>query len=274
MKISSHKKIPDKDLIVFDMDGTLTPTKAPMDTEMAGLMASLLAVKKVAVIGGGTYGLFREQFLRPLRTSPRLLKNLFLFPTTATSFYLYNGGWKNMYALTLSKDEKRRIKKAFADVFRNMKYRHPRKTYGKIIEDRGTQITFSALGQDVVAMLGKKSGVAAKERWLRKNRKIKMRMGMMLQRLLPECEVRTAGFTSIDVTKKGIDKAYGLRQITRHTEIEIKDMLFVGDAIFPGGNDYAVVKTGVDYIPVHGPPQTKQIIRAILGRSAPDVAAR
>lgn len=266
MKISNlaSRKIGSKKAIVFDMDGTLTPTKAPMDAEMASLMADLLTVKKVAVIGGGKYGLFREQLLQPLKDKRALLKNLFLFPTTATSFYRYDGGWKNVYVHALSQDGKQKIKKAFVEVFEKAGYWHPAKLYGKVIEDRGTQVTFSALGQDVVAVLGKERGVALKEQWLRENKAIKMKMGRMLQRMLPQFEVRTAGFTSIDVTKKGIDKAYGLQQITKHMGIAIPDMLFIGDAIYPGGNDYAVVKTGVDYIPVSGDGETKRIIRAIL----------
>ena len=124
-------------------------------------------------------------------------------------------------------------------------------------------MTFSALGQDVVKVLGKK-GVKMKERWLKQNRALKMKIAKRVAKYLPRLEVHAAGFTSIDVTKKGIDKAYGLRQIEKQLGVKIKDMLFIGDAIFPGGNDYAVVRTGVDYMPVKGPAEAKKIIRAIL----------
>jgi len=76
-------------------------------------------------------------------------------------------------------------------------------------------------------------------------------------------EVRAAGFTTIDVTKKGIDKAYGIRQIQKHLKIPISKMFFIGDAIFPGGNDYAVVRTGVDYMPVKNPEEAKKIINVL-----------
>jgi HAD superfamily hydrolase (TIGR01484 family) len=267
MKISNLAKLKPKDLIVFDLDGTLTPTKSPMDPQMAALIAQLLAAKKVAVIGGGKYGIFKTHFLRQLKVSGHLLKNLFLFPTTATSFYVYRSGWKNVYALHLSKAERAKIKQCFYQVLQKIAYQHPRKTYGKVIEDRGTQITFSALGQDVVEMLGKKRGVALKEKWLCENRAVKMKIARELAKLLPELEVRAAGFTSIDVTKKGIDKSYGLRQIEKYLHIPVHKMLFIGDAIFPGGNDYAVVKTGVDYIPVSKYGETKDIIRLLLKKS-------
>ena len=209
MKVSNPKKIKQKDLIVFDLDGTLTPTKAPMDREMAELLAHLLAEKKVAIIGGGKYGIFKTQLLEQLKIPSKLLKNLFLFPTTATSFYVHKSDWKNVYALKLSSAERNKIKTVFQRVFQEIGYKHPKKTYGIVIENRGTQVTFSALGQEVVAMLGKKRGVALKEKWAQENSAVKMKITKRLAELLPELEVHAAGFTSIDVTKKAL---------TRHTD--------------------------------------------------------
>lgn len=266
MRISNLKKLKPKEVIVFDLDGTVAPTKAPMDKQMAALITRLLAVKRVVIIGGGKYGIFKTQFLQRLTAPKLLLKNLFLFPATATSFYRYDSGWKKIYALRLTKKEKNDVQKAFRGVFEEVGYKRPQKTYGRVIEDRGTQITFSALGQDVVAALGARRGVPLKEKWSRQNRAIKMNIARRLAKLLPDLEVHAAGFTSIDITKKGIDKAYGLEQVAKRLRVEIKNMLFVGDAIFPGGNDYAVARTGVDYVPVKGPAETKEIIRALLGQ--------
>jgi HAD superfamily hydrolase (TIGR01484 family) len=266
MKILNLKRLKPRQLIVFDIDGTLTLTKAPMDAEMAKLMAKLLVVKKVAIIGGGKYELFKKQLakLARLRHPKPALEHLFLFPATATSFYRYRSGWKKVYASHLSSQERVDIKRAFREVFKKIGYIPPEKVYGRVIEDRRTQVTFSALGQEVVAMLGVKKGVTLKTKWARDNRDLKMQITREVAKLLPHLEVHAAGFTSIDVTRKGIDKEYGLRQIKKYVHVDIKDMLFVGDAIFPGGNDYAVVRTGVDYIPVVGPDRTKQIVRALL----------
>ncbi len=263
MKIINPKNLKFKSLIVFDLDGTLTPTKSVMDREMSGLFARLLEAKKVAVIGGGKYDLFKLQFLDALLAPKELLSKLFLFPTTSTSFYRYHNGWKQIYSHQLTKSERAKIKQTFQRVFKEIGYHHPKKTYGQIIEDRGTQVTLSFLGQDVVAILGKK-GVALKEQWLKENKSLKMKIAKLAAKYLPNLEVRAAGFTSIDVTKKGIDKAYGLRQIKNHLGVPIGKMLFIGDAIVPGGNDYAVVKTGVDYIQVKGPEETKKIIKGLL----------
>lgn len=268
-----------KKLIVFDLDGTLAPTKAQMDSEMVDLVKRLLTVKKVAIIGGGKLQLFKHQFLKPLsaksfkrhlggsasggKIPKSLYSNLFLFPTTATTFLKYNGGWKKVYAHNLTKAEVAKILSAFKQVYKDINYKLPQKTYGKVIENRGSQVTWSALGQDVVKVLGKK-GIELKNKWRDENTPLKLKIAGELRKLLPNLEVHAAGHTSIDVTKKGIDKGYGLHQIEKYLGVKIKDMLFIGDAIFPGGNDYAVVKTGVDYKKVKDPEETKKIIRKLI----------
>ncbi len=254
-----------KKLVVFDLDGTLAPTKSPLEPDMSRALAALLSEKKVAVIGGGTYRQFRRQFVSNLDCPRGLLKDLFLFPTTATSFYRYDHGWKNVYARTLSKTQKQKIRTAVKEVFMEMNYVPPKRTYGKTLEDRGSQMSYSFLGQDVVAKLGKK-GVHLKEEWTRKNTPLKLRIAAMLQKKLPDLEVRAAGFTTIDITKKGIDKAYGVRQIEKYLHMPIGQMVFVGDALYPGGNDAAAKKTGIQAIPTTGPKETIEIINAILGR--------
>ena len=156
MKITNLKKIKNKDLIVFDLDGTLAQTKAPMDAEMSKLVEQLLMAKKVALIGGGKYELFKHQFLNELKAPKELLKNLSLFPVTATTYLRYRGGWKKVYAHNLTAAEIKQIMSAFKKVFKEINYVEPKKVYGKVIENRGSQVTFSALGQDIVKGFGQK----------------------------------------------------------------------------------------------------------------------
>lgn len=262
MEITDLKNIKDKDLIVFDLDGTLAKTKSTIDKEMGGLFIRLLKAKKVAVIGGGKIELFREQLLDNLTAPENLLKKLFLFPVTATSFFRYKNGWQNVYTHNLTQDEVEKTMSAFDKVLNKIGYK-PEKTYGNVIENRGSQITWSALGQDVVKILGDK-GVDLKNKWRDENTPLKLKIAKELQKLLPNLEVHAAGYTSIDVTKPGIDKAYGLKQMEKYLKVKIKNMLFVGDAIFPGGNDYAVTKTAIDYVAIKDPEETKKIIKSVL----------
>jgi len=265
MKKISKIDFADKKLIIFDLDGTLTKSKAPMDLKMAGLLNKLLEKKMVAVIGGGRYKQFQDQFIGKLKTPKALLKNLFLFPTTSMAFYRFtNGKWQLIYADYFNQAQKKKIMEAFKIAFRHHGYKPPKKPYGEIIEDRDSQITFSAIGQDPPkSEKGYEEYLRAKEKW-NKEEDIRPQMMKTMRKYLPDFEVNRGGLTSIDVTKKGIDKAFGVRQIKKALGIQIKDMVFIGDAIYPGGNDYAAIKTGVEYVKVSGPEQTKEIIKSLI----------
>lgn len=241
-----------KKLVVFDLDGTLTESKTPIDETMAGLIVQLLQKKVIAVISGGAFGQFEKQIIPMLRCSDELLKNLFLFPTTGTRFYRYTDhSWEEVYADEMTPQERAKIKDAFEKAFRDINYHHPNQLFGEVIEDRGTQVTFSALGQEAPLDLKKK--------W-RDTQDRRQEIVGALKKYIPEFEIKIPGVTSIDVTRLGIDKAYGIRQMEKRLGITVNDMVFVGDALYEGGNDYAAKTAGVECIPVNGPTDTKQLI--------------
>lgn len=251
-------------MIVFDLDGTLTESKSNIEPDMSSALGLLLAKKQVSVIGGGSYAQFEQQLLAHLSCAVDLLKNLFLFPTSGSRLYVYENGWRETYAHTLSLEEKQNIFDAFERVFKEMSYEHPHKVYGDIFEDRGTQIAFSPLGQNVILEIGSERGVALKQEWNKRHDSTRQAIVRSLQQTLPEFEVRAGGLTTIDVTRKGIDKAYGIRQIETLLKIPKSKMLFAGDALYEGGNDYPVFKEGVDAVSVKRPSDTKQLIEALL----------
>lgn len=246
-----------KKLIIFDLDGTLAESKAEMDEEMSQLMLQLLEKKQVAVISGGAFEQFEKQFLKSLNAPEKILPRLHLFPTCSTSYYNYENFWKQVYFNELPKSKKARVMQAFNQMFQEIGFK-PKEIFGEILEDRGSQITFSALGQ--------KAPYEKKKDWDPEQKKRKQ-MKTILEKLIPDLEVRIGGSTSIDVTEKGIDKAYGINKIEEHLKIKKAEMLFIGDALFEGGNDYPVKRTGVECIQVANPEETKQIIKKIIKES-------
>ena len=179
-----------KKLIVFDLDGTLAESKASLDTEMATLLTALLGIVKVSVISGGDWPQFEKQVLSNLPHDEHL-KNLSLLPTCGTKFYQYAGDWKKIYSEDFTADQKGKIisslKKALASAGFKVE-----KVWGETIEDRGSQITFSALGQQ--------APIEEKKKWdpdFSKRKQIKA----LLDKLIPEFSVRLGGTTSVDVTK-------------------------------------------------------------------------
>jgi len=247
----------DKKLIVFDLDGTLTESKANIDEEMASLIAKLLETKKIAVISGGKFERFQQQLLSKLSADEALFNNLFLFPVTATAFYKYeNNKWTKVYSQSLSSEEKEKILSAFEKTFAELNYKHPAVIYGNLIEDRESQITFSIVGQE--------APMEAKEKWNKANPDIRSKMEQVLQKHLPDMEVKVAGLTSIDVTRRGIDKGYGIQQIAKHSDVSIQDIIFVGDAFFTEGNDEPALKTGVTCFEVKNIEDTKKLIKYLI----------
>lgn len=213
-----------KSLVVFDLDGTLAQSKAAIDDEMAGLLTSLLEVVRVAIISGGAWPQFQTQVLAHLPTDDRL-KNLSILPTCGTRYYRYQDGWNQLYADDLSTAEQHQIIDALEKAVNASGYQAAR-TWGDTIENRQSQITFSALGQE--APLNEK---VAWDPDFAKRQKIKA----LLDVSLANFSVRLGGSTSIDVTKPGIDKAYGIRKLRDILNVAEKDMIYVGDALFPGG---------------------------------------
>lgn len=242
-----------KKLIVYDLDGTLAESKSSLDKEMSALLHDLLGIVKVAVISGGGWPQFEKQLLSNLPSDERL-KNLSLLPTCGTKFYKYDGDWKKIYSEDFTADDSKKIKTAFKKALEEAGFK-VKKIWGEIIEDRGSQITYSALGQQ--------APLDEKKKWdpdFTKRKKIKS----ILDPLIPGFSVRMGGETSIDVTKPGIDKAYGIRKLRGILGISLKEMIFIGDALFPGGNDYPAEQAGVVSIPVKGPNETKRVTETII----------
>lgn len=97
----------------------------------------------------------------------------------------------------------------------------------------------------------------------------KRRLRDEVARRLPDLEVRAGGSTSIDVTRNGIDKAYGIRRLLTENGLGREQVIFYGDKLKPGGNDHAVISTGVKTEAVSGPGDTLARIRTIVNATPP-----
>ena len=242
-----------KKLIVFDLDGTLATSKQAIDADMSRLFVELLGIRSVAVISGGDWPQFERQLLGQLPPSDTFAK-LFLLPTSGTKFYRFDRVWTQIYADTFTDDERQRVKDALDRAVFEAGLADDG-VWGDQIEDRGSQITFSGLGQHAPP--------DAKAAW---DPDIQKRNGLkaLLDLALPDFAVRIGGSTSIDVTRPGIDKAYGIRKLAELSGFGLPEMLFVGDALYPGGNDAPVRDAGVATIAVNDISETKLVIETII----------
>jgi len=242
-----------KELVAFDLDGTLAESKQPLQEPMGEALANLLDVAHVAVISGGDWPQFEKQVASRLPERADRTK-LWLMPTTGTKLYRFDGEWRAVYAELFEDEEKQKILTAFDESLEATGF-VPEQTWGERIEDRGSQITFSALGQE--------APIDAKHSWDPDFAKRKVIQADLRQRL-PGLSINMGGATSIDITREGVDKAYGLKKLNEASGIALDKMMFIGDAIFPGGNDYPAEQLGLDVVKVKNVDGTLAAIAGIV----------
>jgi len=248
-------------VVAFDLDDTLTVSKSKIDQRMAELLGELLARLDVCIITGGTFEQIQAQVLHYLHAPAGRLAHLHIMPTCGTRYYIWRkGAWHRLYAEDLTEDEKRRIISVLAEGAKDLGF-WEQNPWGEIIEDRGSQITYSALGQRAPA--------DAKREWDRDGSKKRKLRDYAVERL-PGLEVRVGGTTSVDVTRKGIDKAYGINRLIEELNTSPDQLLFIGDRLREGGNDYPVRALGVRWLEVTQWQDTARYVQDLLRREARD----
>lgn len=245
---------PMKKLIAFDLDGTLAESKQRIEQPMAALLGRLLDKAPVAVISGGDWPQFEKQVVAAL-PGGSACGRLFIMPTTGTKLYRFiDGAWTQVYAETFEPDERNTILKSLDDATKEAGFADAR-IWGERVEDRGSQITFSGLGQE--------APLDAKKAWDPDFAKRKT-MQAILRKALPGLSINIGGSTSLDITHKDIDKAYAMRKLAEYSGVATADMLFLGDAIYPGGNDDAVRAAGMDTVAVRDVAETMTAVAAMV----------
>ncbi|QQS22247.1 HAD-IIB family hydrolase [Candidatus Saccharibacteria bacterium] len=249
-----------KKVIAFDVDDTLVKSKNPMTTEMRDLVAKLLAHYEVAIISGSRFEVFEVNIIDPLReTSAHLLDHLHILPTCGTRYYTHDlevNTWDIVYAEDFTEEEKRHIIEVSERLAKESGL-WPEKPWGEVIEDRLSQIAIS--------MLGQKAPAEAKYEWYQAHNEDAIRLRNAIAEALPGYEVRNGGTTTIDITPIGVDKAYGMQKLIEQLGVMKEEVLFIGDRLEKGGNDYPVKAMGVECIDVDGYQSTPYVVRGILG---------
>lgn len=242
-------------VVAFDLDNTLARSKRPMHADMADRLTHLTHLTNVAVVTGGGFDLVKSQVLDMLSAAADRA-HIHIMPTSGTRYYRWDDGrWRCVYSLDLSQSDRAAAKESIERHARAQGIWEPR-TWGERIEDRGSQITFSALGQ--------RAPVDLKEQWDPTNEK-KNRLAGAVAADLPHLVVRSGGSTSVDISAKGVDKAYAVRRLCKMLGVEVGQVIFIGDRMDPDGNDYAAATCGTRPIRVSGPDDTLKVCDALIG---------
>ena len=239
---------------MFDVDETLAASFQAPEPEIIEKLANLLEYIPVCIITGAGLSRIDKDFLTPLAHSPHVAR-LYVLPNSSSQAYTWADGWNEEYSLVLTEEERARIKEVFAKAEEEVPLIRDTEHFGQRLVDREAQIAFTVVGLDApqdVKMTWDPG--AAKRHVIRE----------YLMKYLPEFDVRTGGASTIDVTRKDMTKAYGVMWLAQKLRLEPREMLYVGDALYDGGNDAAVIPTGIQTRKVSGPSETSTVLDEML----------
>lgn len=251
-----------KKVLAFDVDQTLNIAKTPIPPEIAELLTKCLDHFEICPISGQKFDQFLIQIVDEMKdATPEQLTHLHLFVAQGTQYYRYDANkkdWEQVYNYPLTDEQVAKITEAIETAAKELGYWEEDKLAegDEIIENRLSQVTFSALGQ--------KAGTEAKYAWdpdCKKREAIVKRC----KELAPEFDYEIGGTTSINAITPGMNKVFGMTHLMEELNVKKEDILYFGDMTQPGGNDYPVVQMGVETITVRSHEDTAYALRGILG---------
>ncbi len=238
--------------ILFDIDETLAESFQPPTSEMLEKVSRLARACPVALISGAGFERIEKDVLAHFPFSERL----YVFPNSSSQCYLFqNDRWQTEYNLTLTDTERNHIKKALEELFEELPIVKDAPHYGSQIIDREAQVAFTVVGLDAPQDVKMNWDPDKSKRCI---------IVEHLQKKIPDFDILIGGASTIDVTHKGINKAYGVQWLAQRLGIEPKEMYYVGDALYPGGNDFVVIETGIATRITSGPHETIHIVDELL----------
>ncbi len=246
-------------LVVFDFDGTLAANKQPLEQLMAVKLAQLLERMAVGITSvDGLPNLLKMVARLPASAG---FANLYLLPASGGALYRYrDGGWDKVYEETIPDTEARTIERALREGAESTGFIDlATEAWGKRVVRRGAEVALLALGAD--------APFSEKYAWDPEKTRRRALLRAVADRLPNGFHAYIGGTATIAVTKAGIDKAYGLRQLCARLAIPEQDALYIGDELYEEGNDEPVLDTNAQALAVRSPADTARAIVSLLAAS-------
>lgn len=235
--------------LFFDLDNTLTPSKSLILPEHAPILKKLSEQADVIVVSGHGDKDIKKHLREELLGSYHTLGQNGNRAETKTGEVLWNR--------SLSDAQKAAII-AFTDKLR-AHLNYTVKDENDIIDDRDSQIAYSLIGHH--EDYDKKIAFDPKH---------EIRLSLLKQfaddveRLKDaNVEVRSGGTTVLDFFELGKNKGHNVAAFIEAMGWDKAESLYMGDALFPGGNDETVVGV-IETQAVDGPEETFGFIKKML----------
>ena len=235
-------------IYIFDIDGTLTPSRRRMTEEFAKFFDEWSSKNKYYLVTGSDLDKTKEQL--PIAYMDR---------AEAIFTCCGNQMWRDDELIYDNKFKvPRKLNKLLGTIMSNSQYPH---RYGNHIEDRGSMVNFSIVGRDCTQEQREEYF-----EWDKQSLERKIIVNAIKEKF-PDLDAVIGGQISIDIYPKGNDKSQILEHIEkRHPKGEI---IFIGDGIENGGNDYPLAELmdnieGCDWYHTKGWEHTKEILESLI----------
>lgn len=240
--------------IIFDLDDTLAESFTPPTEQILNKLLRLAQKLPIAIMSGAAFERMQRDILARIPTGPTEA-TLYVFSDGAAQCHVWKKDtWKAAYTFPLSTEEREHVKTAITSALAENDIFGDASNTSRIL-DRETSVAFTALPAGATQ--------DEKKAWDPTGEK-RHHLMEVLRAKLPDYEVVIGGKTTIDVTRLGITKAYGVEWLSKETGIPASTMLFIGDGFYPGGNDAAVIPTGIVTRTITSPKETEDIIDDLL----------
>lgn len=239
--------------VIFDLDDTLAESFSPPSESIVSKLLSLSRKVPVAIMSGAAFDRMEEDVLAPIQKKGTGVGMFYVLSDNASRADVWqDGAWKTAYHFQLSDAERVAIRSAVDETIAETGLTpggSPR------ILDRESSIAIAALPQHATR--------AEKEAWDPDSQK-RSQFAAALREKLSGYEIFIGGKTTVDIVRSGISKAYGVEWLSKELNLEPKEMLFVGDSFFEGGNDAVVIPTGIRTFSTSGPEETEKYVDSLL----------
>ncbi len=222
-----------KTVVLFDLDGTLTPPRKRITEKNREKILDLLNYSRVGIVTGSTLSYVIEQIDLGL-----FERGLEVFPCNGTEHWVYaNSSWESKIPFISMRDHMgsdwRHLHKILNSMQGELIEILPELPLtGQFVSYRGSMVNWCPVGREALD--------ADRLAFENLDRSTNLRVGLLvalrdrLRALGKPLTVKLGGSTSFDIYPEGWDKSY----VLRHFPSDV--VWFVGDRCDPMGNDFEI----------------------------------
>ncbi|MBS3111797.1 HAD-IIB family hydrolase [Candidatus Woesearchaeota archaeon] len=238
--------------LVFDVDGTIVESTQELGEEFQKIFLTLNNKFSLVFISGTN----KTELNRMVSSKLGSIDHFIISNSGSICDKIESKKTFNLWKDSLEEKDKEKIKNSLNLLSKEYNL-IPITSKEDQILDRGSQITFSILGRN--APLEKKKNYDPDT-----SKRKSFIQFLNNNGLNEEYDLKIGGTTSIDITLKGINKEYGLKKFMEINKLLKDQIIFFGDQLEEGGNDFPVKKLGIRTIKVKNPKDCLEKLNPFL----------